>query len=154
MNYRRHNEDLLILQHEAARPRFGRAPGWGRVDWKPTASGGNMIFLRGLSLPPTCSVARTDIKIEAPPNLYEPVSRGLLAFYRNLWISPGLRLFDRRSRRWHPMPRLFAEDSDGFSFLCVHPDPVTPGKNVLDFIRVLDLFMLNPRLKAAEGEAL
>ena len=113
-----------------------------------------MIFLRGLSLPSICSAARTDIKIEAPPNLYEPVPSGKLAFYRNIWISPGLQLYDRRSQQWHPLPRLFSGDADGFSYLCLHPDPVAPGKNVLDFIRVIDLFMLNPRLKASASETL
>jgi hypothetical protein len=148
MNFTLHNQDLRILQAEAKTPRFGRTPAWMQVDWKPTHSGGNMIYLRQLTLPLHCSVERTDIKIEAPPNLYEPVGRGRLAFYRNLWISPGIRLFDRKRRRMVGMPRLFGRDADGFAFLCLHPDPVEPGKNILDFIRVVDLFLLNPGYKA------
>ncbi len=153
MNFKLHNEDLRILQVEGRRPRFGRAPGWTMVDWKPTRSGGNIVFLRQFSVPPSCSVERTDIKLEAPPNLYEPVGRGLLAFYRNVWISPGVRVWDRRRKRWASMPRLFGRDSDGFAYLCLHPVPVRPGKNVLDLLRVLDLHLLNPGHKAEFWEA-
>jgi hypothetical protein len=152
MNVRKHNTDLLILQREGPRPRFSRVPGWVRVDWSPTNCGGNMIYLRQVSLPPSCSVERTDVKIEAPPNLYEPAGDGLLFFYRNIWISPGIRLLDHRRRRSVQMPRLFHRDADGFAYLCLHPDPVTPEKNVLDFVRVMDLFLLNPGYKAGVGE--
>ncbi len=151
MNFRLHNQDLRILQQEGLRPRFGRLPAWTAVDWKPTDHGGNMIFLRQVSLPRNCSVERTDIKIEAPPNLYEPVGE-LLVFYRNIWINPGTRLFDPSRRRWVAMPRLHGRDGDGFAYLCLHPDPVQPGKNVLDLLRVMDLFFLNPGYKAGVGE--
>jgi hypothetical protein len=152
MNYTLHNRDLRILQAEAGRPRHGRQPGWRRVDWKPTPSGGNMIYLRQLALPATCSTARTDVKIEAPPNLYEPAAGGMVHFYYNLFISPGIQLFDRRARRWMPMPRLHGRDADGFAFLCVHPKQAARGKNVLEVLRTLDLFLLNPGYKAADWE--
>ena len=154
MQFRKHNEDLRILQAEARRTRFGQTPGWTRVDWKPTPSGGNMIYLRQMALPPTCSLRRTDVRIEAPANLYEPAPGGRLYFYRNVWISPELRLLDPRTRTWEAMPRLHGRDSDGFGFLCIHPDPVTADRNVLDFIRTMDLFMLNPGYKSAAGERL
>jgi hypothetical protein len=153
MIYRLHNEDLRILQAEGRRPRFNLAPGWQRVDWKPTESGGNMIFLRQFVLPPTCSVRRTDVKLEAPPNLYEPVGHGRLAFYRNVWISPDIRLFDARKNTWVSMPRLHARDVDGFAYWCVHAANVRPGKNILHFLKALDLFALNPGYKAAGWEA-
>lgn len=153
MNWRLHNEDLRILQREARGRRFRRVPAWTATDWAPTALGGNMIYLRKVSLPPTCSVQRTDIKIEAPPNLYDPLGGGKRIFYRNIWISPGIHLFDRRTRRWVPIPRLFGRDSDGFAYLCLHPDPVGSGKNILDFLRVMDLFLLNPGYKAEAWEA-
>ena len=154
MNFQKHNQDLKILQLEGRRSRFGKTPGWTGVDWKPTRLGGNVIFLRQVALPPTCSVQRTDIKIEAPPNLYEPAGNGLLVFYRNLWISPGVRLWQARARSWEPMPRLFDGDGDGFGFLCVHPDPVSAEKNILDFIRVVDLYLLNPGYKKSAAERL
>lgn len=153
MNFKLHNEDLRILQAEAQRPRFGRAPGWIAVDWKPTRFGGNLIYLRQVALAPNCSVERTDIKIEAPPNLYEPVWGGRLAFYRNIWVSPAIRIANTKGRMM-PMPRLHGRDADGFAYLCLHPDPVHPGKNVLDFLKTFDLFLLNPGYKAAFGEAL
>ena len=153
MNYQLHNKDLRILQAEAGRPRHGRRPAWARVDWKPTAAGGNMVYLRQVSLPRTCSVERTDVKIEAPPNLYEPAGGGLLHFYYNVFITPGIQLYDRRTRRWIAMPRLHGRDADGFAFLCIHPKQVGAGKNVLDLVRALDLFLLNPGYKAAGWEA-
>jgi hypothetical protein len=152
MNFKKHNQDLVILQREAKRARYGQTPGWMHIDWKLTDAGGNMIFLRQVALPPTCSARRTDIKIETPPNCYEPIGGGRLVFYRNIWISPEIQLFDRRHRAWVPMPRLHGRDSDGFAYLCIHPDSVTPEKNILDFIRVLDLFLLNPGYKASTGE--
>ena len=158
MNFKLHNLDLEILQRNGARPRHGRRPGWSSVDWKPTRAGGNMIYLRKLSLPPTCSVARTDIKIEAPGNLYEPAGRDgrgneLLHFYYNVFISPGIKLLDRCSGRWIPMPRLHGRDADGFAFLCIHPRKVTRGTNVLHLLTTLDLFLKNPGYKAGSWEA-
>lgn len=158
MKFKLHNLDLEILQREAARPRFGKRPGWTRVDWKPTRTGGNMIYLRQVSLPSTCSVKRTDIKIEAPPNLYEPAGRDgrgneLLHFYYNLFVSPGIKLLERRSGHWISMPRLHGRDGDGFAFLCIHPRTVTHGTNVLAFIRTMDLFFMNPGYKAGNWEA-
>jgi hypothetical protein len=152
MNIRKHNMDIHILQHEASRARFGKIPGWIQVDWKPTDCGGNMIYLRQFALPPSCSQERTDIKIEAPPNLYEPCGAGRFVFYRNIWITPRLQLFDRRTQRWAAMPRLFSSDTTGFAFLCIHPDSVAWDKNILDFLRVLDLFLLNPGYKASGGD--
>lgn len=152
MNYKLHNQDLKVLQREATRPRFKREPGWTKVDWKPTRSGGNMIYLRQVALPPTCSVARTDIKIEAPPNLYEPAGRGLVHFYYNLFISPGVKLYDRRKGRWVDMPRLHGRDASGFAFLCIHPRKVRQGTNVLAFLRTMDLFLMNPGHKARSWE--
>jgi hypothetical protein len=73
MNIGRHNLDLRILtsQDEKHRQRFGLTPAWTAVDWKRTQYGGNLIFIRQMVLPPICSRRRTDVKIEAPPNLYE-----------------------------------------------------------------------------------
>ena len=148
MNIRRVNQDLLILQRERNRLRFGQYPGWERVDWKQTPSDGLMIYLRRVAMPPTVSVKRTDLRIESGPNVYDPAGKGQFVFYRNLWISPDLNLYDRRRRTWVPMPRLFAPDASGWAFLCIHPHPVSAEKNVLDFIRAFDLFLLNPGLKA------
>ena len=154
MNFKMHNEDLRILQAEAQGTRFGQTPAWTHVDWKPKSFGGNMIFLRQFALPPQCSVKRTDVKIEAPPNLYEPVRNGRLVFYRNLWISPGIQVFDPKRGRMVAMPRLYGRDRDGFSYLCLHPDPVESGTNILSFLRIFDLFVANPGYKAGLLEAL
>ena len=154
MNYRKHNEDLRILQAEASRLRFGMTPAWTRVDWKPSPSGGNNVYLRQFVLPPTCSLRRSDVWIEAPGSLYEPAGDGRLHFYRNVFVAPSLHLFDSRTGKWEPMPRLHGPDVNGWAFLCIHPDPVPPDRNVLEFLRVMDLFFLNPGLGSSAGERL
>src|SRR5258708_22326517 len=125
MNFARHNLDLRILtSEESGRQRFGLAPAWTAVDWKPTQHGGNMIYLRQMILPPICSRRRTDVKIEAPPNLYEAAGGGDYHFYPNIWVAPGLEAWDSPHKCWAKFPRLFAEaDADGFAYLCIHPRP-------------------------------
>jgi len=152
MNFKLHNQDLKILPQEADKSRFGQTPGWKKVDWKTTPSGGNMIYLRQVLLPPNCSIEGTDIKIEAPPNVYDPIGDRLI-FYRNLWITLGIKLYDRNKKQLVSMPRLHGKDADGFAYLCLHPDPVRPGTNILDFLRVMDLFLLNPGYKASASDA-
>lgn len=155
MNVARHNFDLRILTspEEWGRQRFGMSPAWTAVDWKPTAHGGNMIYIRQLVLPPVCSTRRTDVKIEAPPNLYETSGTGQYHFYRNIWVAPGLQVWDPRRRLWARFPRLFEETgSDGFAFLCIHPRPASERETILDFLRILDLHLLNPGLHATSGE--
>jgi len=152
MNVARHNSDLLILQQEAQRPRFGMTPGWSQVDWMPTSYGGNMVFLRNFVLPPVCEPARTHVKIEAPPNLYEPATSGRLHFYRNIWITPNLKVWDGRAKKWYPAPRLSSQDQNGFAYCCIHPGTANETDNVLAFLRILDLHLLNPGLHATSGE--
>jgi hypothetical protein len=152
MNYRLHNQDLLVLRDCASRPRHGRTPGWRAVDWQPTSCGGNLIFLLGLSLLPNCSKERTDLKIEAPPDLYHPIGDRFV-FYRNLWMDPDIEVFHPTRRRFVRLPRLHAPGADGLAFLCIHPNPVSHDKNVLWLLTVLDLFLTNPYYRATSEEA-
>jgi hypothetical protein len=154
MNVTRHNLDLQILgsREEMVRQRFSLTPAWTAVDWIPTRYGGNMIYLRQVALPPVCSERRSDLKIEAPPNLYEPSVDGGVHFYRNIWIAPDLKVWYPQSRAWIKVPRLFAADADGFAFLCIHPRRASGKETILDFLRVLDLHLLNPGLHASGGE--
>jgi hypothetical protein len=156
MNVERHNQDLRILLREAPLPRFGKEPpGWVRVDWKPTALGGNIVILEKMVLPGACSEARTDVKIEAPPNLYEPAPSGGFYFYRNIWVAPNLKVWDRRNRCWQPVPRLHeATGASRFAYLCIHPGLASGEANILDFLRILDLHLLNPGLHASSSEPL
>jgi len=157
MNYERHNQDLRMLTsaEEMARSRFGLSPVWTAVDWKPTAHGGSFVYLRNLVLPPNCSQRRTDVKIEAPPNLYEPARDNRYHFYRNIWVAPGLEVWDPKRSRWAKFPRLFDQaDDDGFAYLCIHPRQCSAKETILDFLRVLDLHLLNPGFHAQTGEAL
>lgn len=157
MNIARHNLDLRILtsQEELSRVRFGLSPAWKAVDWQPTAIGGNMIYIRQLALPPICLQRRTDMKIEAPPNLYETAGSGGYHFYRNIWVVPGLQVWNRRQKSWAKCPRLFEEvGNDGFAYLCIHPRRASEKETILDFLRVLDLHLLNPGLHATTGENL
>ena len=157
MNSARHNLDLRILMSEQERghQRFGLAPAWTAVDWKPTQHGGNIIYIRQMVLPPICSRRRTDVKIEAPPNLYEAAGRNGYHFYRNIWVAPGLEVWDSRRKRWARFPRLFEEaGNDGFAYLCIHPRQASERETILDFLRIMDLHLLNPGLHATTGENL
>ena len=157
MDFARHNRDLQILtsQEERSKQRFGLAPAWTAVDWKPTQHGGNMIYIRQMVLPPVCSRRRTDVKIEAPPNLYESAGGTGYHFYRNIWVAPGLEVWDPRRKCWAKFPRLFVEaGNDGFAYLCIHPRQASEKETILDFLRILDLHLLNPGLHATTGEAL
>ncbi len=157
MNVNRHNDDLRMLTspEEMERSRFGLAPAWTAVDWNPTAHGGNFIYLRNLVLPPNCSRRRTDVKIEAPPHIYEPAGDGRYHFYRNIWVAPGLEVWDPHRRRWARFPRLFDQaGEDGFAFLCIHPMQCSGKETIFDFLRILDLHLLNPGFHAQTGEAL
>ena len=155
MDIQRHNRDLLILQREAPRPRFGKSPGWARVDWIPTVHGGNIIMLEAMVLPDVCSPDQTDVKIEAPPSLYEPASSGRTHFYRNIWITPDLRVWNRQKRCWQPIPRLHEpRQGSRFAYLCIHPGFASGDSNILDFLKVLELHFLNPGLHATAGEEL
>jgi hypothetical protein len=158
MNIARHNRDLRLLcsLEEMDRSRFGMAPGWSAVDWKPTAHGGNLIFIRGYVLPPNCSRRRSDVKIEAPPNLYEPCGGGSsYIFYRNMWLAPGIEIWNPQGNCWTKVPRLFEQAAeDGFAFICIHPQHVTNAHStIFHFLRALDLHLLNPGFKAQPGEA-
>ena len=106
MDFARHNRDLHILtsQEERSRQRFDLAPAWTAVDWKPTQHGGNMIYIRQMVLPQVCSRRRTDVKIEAPPNLYEPAGGSGYHFYRNIWVAPGLEVWDPRQSAGRSFP--------------------------------------------------
>jgi len=154
MNIARLNQDLRIAQREAGSPRWGKRPGWRRVDWKKKEPyGGVDIFLREFVLPPNCSAERTDLKIEAPQNFGEPAGNGLLFFYQNFWISPGIRIRDLRSGRWQPMPRLSTADGAGWAYLCLHAGAARPDWNVLHFLRTFELFLRNPGFRA-QGDPL
>jgi hypothetical protein len=114
-----------------------------------------MIYIRQMVLPQVCSRRRTDVKIEAPPNLYEPAGGSGYYFYRNIWVAPGLEVWDPRRKSWTKFPRLFDEaGNDGFAYLCIHPRQASEKETILDFLRVLDLHLLNPGLHATTGEAL
>lgn len=158
MDVARHNRDLRLLTspEEMAHDRFGMTPGWTSTDWKPTTHGGNFIYIRGYVLPPNCSRRRSDLKIEAPPNLYELIGvTGSFAFYRNIWLGPDVKIWNPRSRTWARVPRLFEEiGEDGFAYLCIHPHHVSnTHSTIFHFLRALDLHLLNPGFKAQPGEA-
>lgn len=112
-----------------------------------------MIFIRQMVLPQVCSRRRSDVKIEAPPNLYDPVPGGGYRFYRNIWVAPGLQIWDARRNRWAKSPRLAEQTGDdGFAYLCIHPKHASNKETILDFLRVLDLHLLNPGLHASSNE--
>lgn len=153
MNYARFEHDRSLLK-DMGKVRHGVTPRWTGGKWEPNRYGGGMISLYGVVLPKVCSIQRADIKIEAPPNLYEPAGRGLYHFYRNIWVKPRFRVWDSRRKSWAACPRLLQDGMDGFAYLCIHPRQASEKETILDFLRILDLHLLNPGLHATMGEAL
>jgi hypothetical protein len=153
INWPRFKADLAILEAEKRRQRFGRSP-FTQVEWGYTP-GGAVLIIRNLILPPgRCSPERSHLRIEMPPNLYQSVGPGQFAFYRNLWVTPHLKVWDTRTQDWVRAPRLLDRSENGFGYLCIHPGYATEQDNILSVIATLDLHLTNPGLKAGSHEAI
>lgn len=135
MDIRRRNDDFAILGEHKRRG----SQEWARHTW---SSDGSAIFLFGLVLPPNAEPRRIDVKIEVPPNLYDPTAGGRV-FYRNLWVSAPVQVLVPGTRRFGPLPRQFAPDGTHWRFVCIHPGLVPGNENILTFLRVLQLFVRN-----------
>jgi len=154
IDWARFKTDLAILEAEKRVKRFGEDP-YTRVEWGYAQSGGAILMIRDLILPPgRCSPGRTHLRIEVPPNLYQRVSLGQFAFYRNLWVTPQLKVWDPRKRSWVRAPRLLDRMENGFAYLCIHPGYASEQDNILSVIATLDLHLTNPGLKAGSHEVI
>jgi len=143
MNVARFNNDLRILEREYnLNDRYGRVS-QRNVFWKPNRGGSYTMYVQGVTLPENANMRKTNVKIEAPLNLYDPAGGGRRYFYSNIWIDPNIKIRHPRRRGWGQLPRLNQRDSDGFAYLCIHPDTIQGNENILHFIATLKLFIKN-----------
>lgn len=154
IDWPRFTKDLEILKAEKLSRRFGQVP-FTRYEWGHTGSGGGILIIRDLILPPgRCLPERTHLRLEMPPNLYRSLGNGRYAFYRNLWVTPDLQILDTRNRSWTRAPRLLNKTENGWGYLCVHPGDAGEQDNILSVIATLDLHLTNPGFKAANYESI
>ena len=120
-----------------------------------TPAGGVILIIRNLILnPKRCSPKRTHLRVEGPPNLYQELGKGRAAFWRNLWVTPKLQVWDPRIRDWVRAPRLLGRIENGFNFICIHPGDASEEDNILSVIATLDLHLTNPGFKASSFESI
>ena len=143
MDVKRFNKDLEILQREYnEHDKCGRTL-QRRVFWKSNGDGSYIVFIEGVTLPENANIRKTNVKLHAPPNLYDPANRGRRYFYSNIWVDPRIKVRSPRRKGWGTLPRLYQADSDGFAYLCVHPGTIGGNENVLHFIATLKVFIKN-----------
>lgn len=158
MDVRKFNRDLEILMRRYdIRDKQGRVIKYG-VDWS-VKPGDMWIIVRGVELPyPRTNLRRSNVKILVPDNLYDPAPDGGYYFYQHIYIDPKLKIWHPRRRCYVQVPRMYDSmiwrPGEGYirvprgyknwSYLCIHPPRVIRGdKNVLDFIRILQIFLNN-----------
>jgi len=144
MNVIKFNRDLRILQDKYdKRDRFGRVIKYG-VDWTDTPQN-RIIIVRNVEMPyPRTNLKTSNIKIMVPENIYDPAMGGGYYFYQNIFVDPELKIWHEKKKQYVHIPRHYGADRNGWSFLCIHPNGIVrEEKNVLDFIRILQVYLKN-----------
>lgn len=144
MNVRKYTLDLNILQKEYdQRDQHGRIVKYG-VDWTDDPHN-RYIVVRNVQMPyPRTNLKASNVKILVPESLYDPAPGGGYYFYQNLFVDPKLRVMHPRKKKYVPIPRHHGADDRNWSFLCIHPNGIVRGnKNILDFIRLLQVYLKN-----------
>lgn len=143
MDVRKFNTDLHILEREYnIHDKYGRTL-LRNVFWKSNGDGSYTVYIKGVSLPDNANMKKTNIKIYAPANLYDPAGVVKKYFYSNIWIDPNVKIKYPNQKGWGQLPRLHCRDSDGFAYLCFHPQEIQGNENVLHFIATLKVFIKN-----------
>jgi len=143
MDVRKYALDLKILQKEYdRRDERGRTIKYG-VDWTDDPRN-RYIVVRSVQMPyPRTNLKRSNVKILVPENVYDRAPGGY-HFYQNVFVDPELLVMHPRKKRYVPIPRHYGADDRNWSFLCIHPNGIVQGnKNVLDFIRLLQIYLKN-----------
>ena len=144
MNVRKYALDLKILQKEYDhRDRYGRIVKYG-VDWTDDPRNRHIV-VRGVKMPyPRTNLKRSNVKILVPENVYDRAPGGGYHFYQNVFIDPKLLIMHPRKKGYVSIPRHYGADNQNWSFLCIHPNGIVRGnKNILDFIRLLQIYLRN-----------
>lgn len=144
MNIQLAKRDLQLLSKERARLQQAGKPAWSRETWKILSDSSFDIFLFDFPLPANAHPRRVALKIEGRPNLYDPAEKGLLHFYRNVWVGQAIEVLIPGTRRYGPLPRVHAPSGrDGWRYFCIHPGRAQPEENILSFLRIIALFVKN-----------
>lgn len=144
MDVRKYARDLEILQREYdQRDKHGRTTKYG-VDWTDDPRN-RYIVVRNVQMPyPRTNLKRSNVKILVPENLYDKASGDAFHFYQNLFVDPKLLVMHPRKKKYVSIPRHHGADDRNWSFLCIHPNGIVRGKkNILDFIRLLQIYLRN-----------
>jgi hypothetical protein len=139
---RRRNLDLELIRRmfgpQAPDPRFRRV----QRTWVQTPRG-MLIQLRNYPLPQNCQQRSSRLFILQQADLYHPNhdAQGLVRFYQDQWVDPGIQIRDPRSRSWGGLPRLMGrgDPEDWGAYYCLHGLPVGPEKNILHHLRAIEL---------------
>ena len=136
--------DLALLQKEYdQRDEHGRTIKYG-VDWTDDPRN-RYIIVRNVQMPyPRTNLKQSNVKILVPENLYDRAPGGGRFFYQNLFVDPKLLVMHPRKKKYVSIPRHHGADDRNWSFLCIHPNGIVRGKkNILDFIRLLQIYLRN-----------
>ena len=144
MNVGKYRRDLQILKSKYdVRDRHGKVIQYG-VDWSNDPSD-RWVLVRRVRMPhPRTNLKESNIKIAVPENLYDPTRGGGYHFYQHIYVDPRLQILHPRRGKYVHIPRHYGRDSANWSYLCIHPSGVVQGnKTVLDFIRILQVYLKN-----------
>ena len=145
MNLKRVKQDLeLILPHyQRTRQRQSKST-WLKHTWRTLPDGSFEILLVNYPLPPNARPRRTSLKIEGPKCLYDPTNiTGQFHFYRNIWVGDEIQVRIPGQQDWGKLPRIHFQDKQKWFFVCIHPGTVHAKENILSFLRIMELFIIN-----------
>ena len=143
MDRRRVNADFQILADYRQRQQAAGRSAWSRHTWRILDDSGFELYLYDFPLPSNARPRATHVKLEGRSCLYDPAGDGQFHFYRNLWLGDKVQVLIPGGTGWGILPRIFKPDSDGWYYLCLHPGKVRGDENVLSFLRILHLYVVN-----------
>lgn len=115
------------------------------VDWGKNPD--YQIVLRGVRLPSNINHDRSDLMLRVPADFGHPAGAGIVMFFRNVYLEPGLTVRDPRTGRWVRIPRYYYQPLPGtrWHYICVHKATaaVSERTTILDFVRTVQLYLAN-----------
>ncbi len=145
MNAERFRRDL-----ELAMARYDERDENGKVIqehvfWNDDASN-RVLVIENVELPDNINQDHTNVRIPVPSNLYDPVADGQYYFYRDIYIDPGLKVFDPAEKKFVTIP-LYGDrprrrtGDDGWRYISIHPPRADEHTTVLDYLRMLQVYL-------------
>lgn len=134
--------EVILPDYQRKLQKQGR-PAWKRHTWRVNTDGSFEVLLEGYPLPPNARPDRVSLRIEGRKCLYDPAGPGQYHFFRNVWLSKPVEVLIPGTRQYGPLPRLHSQDPTEWYYLCVHPGTVDAEGNIVNFLRILELFVSN-----------